>query len=94
MAEDNPKISVDYLKQNYPKISDLLGDEDLEEVVGELRREKIKTKHALEFVSRETLLAKNISGLFVDIVKPARGKPLCCRSAFFVEFIQVIVVLG
>ena len=83
MAEDNPEISVDFLKQNYPNIKDLINDEDLEEIVGGLQHEMIETKRALEFVSRETLLALNVSVLFLDIVKPSRGKPLCCRSEIY-----------
>ena len=84
MAEDNPIISVDFLKQNYPKITKFIKDGDLEKVVVELESQLITTKSALEFVSRDTLLAaKNVSGLFVEIVKPYGGKSLCCRSLIY-----------
>ena len=83
MAEDNPEISVDFLKQNYPEITRQLNDEDLEEIVRILRRQKIRTKRNLEFVSREALFKADVSVLFLDIIKPFRGKPLCCRSQIY-----------
>lgn len=81
MAEDDV-ISVSFLRETYPQL-EKKKDEQLQKIVDMLGAELITERSDLEFVSRETLLAKNISGLFVDIVKPARGMPLCCRLAIY-----------
>ena len=77
------EISVDFLKKEYPQLSDsLLEDEDLQSIVQLLANEMIITKAGLQLVSRKTLELlvekKNFPVLFVDLFKPLEGKPLSC----------------
>lgn len=87
MVTDNPKISVDFLKQNYPGLSEELDDEDLQSIVQQLEKAMIKTKGALQRVSREGLQIlvekKDFPVFALEILKPKEGKPLCCRSAIY-----------
>lgn len=74
MATDNPKISVDFLKQNYPGLSEELEDEDLQSIVQQLEKAMIKTKGALQRVSREALQIlvekKDFPVFALEILKP------------------------
>ena len=72
------RISVDFLKKEYPQLSDLLEDEDLQSIVQLLANEMIETKAALQLVSREALLLKNFPALALDVLKPLEGRPLSC----------------
>ena len=85
MAEDNPQISVDFLKRNYPGLEEL-EDGDLQSIVQQLRKEMIKTKRALQRVSREALQIlvekKDFPVFALDLLKPGEGRPLFYRSAF------------
>ena len=87
MATDNPKISVDFLKQYYPGLSNELEDEDLQSIVQQLGNAMIKTKGALQRVSREALQIlvekKGFPVFALELLNPEEGKPLCCRSAIY-----------
>ena len=56
MATVNPKILVNFLKQNYPRLREELEDEDLQSIVQQLEKAMIKTNGTLQHVSREELL--------------------------------------
>lgn len=80
MATDNPKISVDFLKQYYPGLCKELEDEDLQSIVQQLGNAMIKTKGALQRVSREALQIlvekKDFPVFALEILKPEGRRPV------------------
>ena len=72
MAEPNPRISVDFLKNKYPVLCDKLDDDDLREIVQLLGKEMIWTKAALQLVSREELEKKDFPSFALAVLNTKR----------------------
>ena len=74
MAEDNPQISVSFLR-TYDALKDKK-DEQLQKIVDRLANEMITEKSDLDNVKRKTLADMKFPALALDALKPEEGKPL------------------